>query len=321
MKRPKPTNEKPSKKRRMEKEESSGEESEESSEEDNPVARPSRNVFVDDEVSDDDMEDPGEDYESEEEEDSEEEEAVQVGKQISQARTSRAFFNKMNEQQMTEYFESRYSRANWNDDEGQYSSKKKRFLNKIAQSRTDDDAAIWIIKTRFGEAKKCATALFKKYCNLRNEGVDPKIKSVTIKEGSRDYIYIEAYQKGSVRDFVARVPGILANNKFPKIRDEEILDTISMKKCVLVAGGFVRFSKTLYRDDLAEIIETNENSGKVLLRVVPRIDYTKQRSGKDIDNELDLKANSKRKFTRIPKALFNQERIKNCGGKFINAKR
>uniref|UniRef100_A0AC35UFR7 DRB sensitivity-inducing factor large subunit n=1 Tax=Rhabditophanes sp. KR3021 TaxID=114890 RepID=A0AC35UFR7_9BILA len=313
MKRPKQTKEIPMKKMRMEVEQSSGEESEESSKEDNPVARPSRNVFVDVEVSDDDMEDSGEHYDSEEEEVSEEE-AMQVGKEMSQGRASRAFFNKMNEQQMTEYFENRYSRANWNDDEGQYSRKKKGFLNKIAEPRTDDDAGMWIIKTRFGDAKKCATALFKKYCNLRNEGVDPKIKSITIKEGSKDYIYIEAYQKGSVRDFVARVPAILANDKFTKIRDEEILNTIAMKKSVLVAGGFVRFSNTLYRDDLAEIIETNENSGKVLLRLVPRIDYSRQRSGKDIDNGLDSKANSKRKFTRIPKALFNQKRIKNCGG-------
>uniref|UniRef100_A0AC35UG06 Transcription elongation factor SPT5 n=1 Tax=Rhabditophanes sp. KR3021 TaxID=114890 RepID=A0AC35UG06_9BILA len=226
-------------------------------------------------------------------------------------------YQDMNEDELNVYFTEKYKKGPVQRPEDFEDMDESGFTKQTNTVRSDQDPAIFIIKTRIGEAKTTGATLFKKFCSERNRGENTSICSIMVKENLNQYIYIEAFSKSVVTNFVKGVPGILMNNTFSKVPNEEIVETIAIRKEAvnLEPGAYVRFKKTLYKEDLAEVINTDTADGKVLLRYLPRIDYTKMRGNmKDSLTPAELAERQKKKFSRIPKGPLNLEKVQKIGG-------
>uniref|UniRef100_A0AC35TPL3 Transcription elongation factor SPT5 n=1 Tax=Rhabditophanes sp. KR3021 TaxID=114890 RepID=A0AC35TPL3_9BILA len=223
-------------------------------------------------------------------------------------------YQDMNEDELNVYFTEKYKKVSVKRPEGMDDSG---FSKQTDTVRSEQDPTIFIVKTRIGEAKTTGATLFKKFCSERNRGENTSICSIMVKENLNQYIYIEAFLKSAVTHFIKGVPGILMNNTLSKVPNGEIVETIAIRKEVgdLEPGAYVRFKKTLYKEDLAEVINTDSTDGKVLLRYLPRIDYTKMRGNmKDSLTPAQLAERQHKKFSRIPKAPINLEKVQKIGG-------
>lgn len=71
------------------------------------------------------------------------------------------------------------------------------------------------------------------------------------------------------------------DNLFQMVPISEMVDTLKVVKNIptLKPGAYVRLKKTLYKDDLARIDSIDIASNRVVLVLIPRIDYSRMRGG------------------------------------------
>ncbi|CEF66563.1 Transcription elongation factor SPT5 [Strongyloides ratti] len=287
------------------------------------IKKPSRsaNPFINDEVSEDDEMSSVYDGTSDEESLGSEKELASAATNATATRRHRNLygqvFNKLSEDDLNAYFQAKYhSKRNnyYNDSEDECDRSKNGII-----SRPPDGAKLWIVKTKIGEAKNVAKILNSRLTVLNSTKDNRDIFSVISKDSEKSYVYVLSKNKFAVDSFIKGVRGVL-NQKLKAVRDEDYFDTITEKpKCISVKiGAFVRFKRTKFCGDLAQIVQIDEEENMVLLKLVPRIDYKKLRGQNRLNmDELDLIAEKKRKYKRIPKALFNSVKIKKCGGDFV----
>uniref|UniRef100_A0A0N4ZEX3 DRB sensitivity-inducing factor large subunit n=1 Tax=Parastrongyloides trichosuri TaxID=131310 RepID=A0A0N4ZEX3_PARTI len=299
--------------------ESEGEISSSDESEDEVVRRPGRKVnpFISDDVSEEEVEDDSEGS------DLEEEEAYSDNEVEETSRRRRGFYrnviNRLNEDDLNAYFQSKYN--NEDGEKDVYYSDSEEDNEEIDPTilRPGDGGKLWIIKTKIGEAKNVARLLQNKLSSLKRDNPNINITSVISKTTENSYVYVHSGSSIAVENFIKGTRGIL-NQKLKAVRDEDFVDTIREKKerINLKVGAFIRFKRTKYAGDLAQIIQIDEEDELVLLKVVPRIDYNKVRGQLRLEmTERDLLAEKKRKHKRIPRALFDPMRVKKKGGDFV----
>uniref|UniRef100_A0A0K0DWF8 DRB sensitivity-inducing factor large subunit n=1 Tax=Strongyloides stercoralis TaxID=6248 RepID=A0A0K0DWF8_STRER len=286
------------------------------------IRKPPRftNPFINDEVSeDDDNSSYYEDISEEESADSERKLAATTNA-IATGRHRNLYgqvFNKLSEDDLNAYFQAKYqSKRNsyYNDSEDDHNGSDSEIFN-----RPPDGAKLWIVKTKIGEAKNVAKILNSRLMTLKNTQDHPDIFSVISKQSEKSYVYVLSKNKFAVDSFIKGVRGVL-NQKLKAVRDEDYVDTITEKSqsISIKVGAFVRFKRTKFCGDLAQIVQIDEEDNMVLLKLVPRIDYKKLRGQLRLNmDEQEFIAEKKRKYKRIPKALFNPVKIKKCGGDYV----
>ncbi|KAF8375888.1 spt-5 [Pristionchus pacificus] len=273
-------------------------------------------ILDDVEVDSDDAEE--EEYESGDDtglEPKEREEAEKRMRQMEAERRKkeekRAAFLNMPEEDIEKYFEEKYKNsssggANFDDDDA---------LDDISQHGllpSTKDPNLWIVKCmRMGEEKLVAMQLMRKMIAYENRGEPLQIKSVVVKEGLKGLIYIEAFKQSHVAQ---AIDGISALNSFTitMVQIKEMVEVLRVVKDIptLKQGMYVRMKRTMFKDDLAQVDWVDISEGKVGLRLLPRIDYTRMRGALRSEND---KLGSAKKKKPAPRP-FDIDRIKEIGG-------
>lgn len=168
----------------------------------------------------------------------------------------------------------------------------------IAQRRllpSIDDPKLWLVGCRRGKTQVAVINLMQKALQLAAEGSPLKIFSAFASSHLDDRIYVEAYQQLHVVNAIKGM-NLLFENRMTIVPMEEMADVFAMdqvRKVSAKPGDFVRIKTGDYKGDLAQIWRLDEQKGKAVVKVVPRL-------GKTIGR------------TRPPPRLFNPQEYSNC---------
>ncbi|XP_011410252.2 PREDICTED: transcription elongation factor SPT5-like [Amphimedon queenslandica] len=178
------------------------------------------------------------------------------------------------------------------------------------------DPNLWTVKCRIGTEKETVMTLMRKFITLQTTDTPLLIKSATAVEGLHGYIYVESYKQQHVKQAIEDI-GNLAMGKWNQmmVPVNEMTDVLRVVKDSasrnLRQGSWVRIKRGIYRDDIAQVDYVDTSRNKVVLKMLPRVDYTSKKGAlKGTDDD----ANRKRRKSRPPAKLFDPEAIRELGG-------
>lgn len=177
------------------------------------------------------------------------------------------------------------------------------------------DPNLWIAKCVIGTEKECALKLMRKFIVHQSKDDPLQIKSVIAPEGSKGFVYIEAYKRTHVKQSVEGI-----NFLRMAIYDQEMVPTNQMKDVLRVIkstqqlkpGMWVRLKRGIYKDDLAQVDYVEAAQNQVSVKTIPRIDYNKARGFNSV------RAAPRAKNQRPQQKLFNEDSIRAIGGDISN---
>jgi transcription elongation factor SPT5 len=146
-----------------------------------------------------------------------------------------------------------------------------------------------------------------------------QIKSVTVPENVKGYIYIEAYNLTHVQTAIENIADLkIGRAKQQLLPITEMPDILRVKKRAdLKAKQYVRIKRGIYKDDIAQVDYSDPAQNQIYLKLLPRIDYTKPRGALRLTQNKSETLKRKRKPRPAAKP-FDPEAIRAIGGKVIN---
>lgn len=152
------------------------------------------------------------------------------------------------------------------------------------------DPKLWLVKCKMGKERDSVNELLHKFF-FNNKSNHLKIFSVISIDALKGSIYIEAYKEANVKEAIAGMSNLKENsikivpqNEMIQVFNYDKLEKIDIKK-----GQWVRVKSGLYENDLAQIIDIEDSSNKIYIKIIPRIfeltgkesigDYSKQMKG------------------------------------------
>ncbi|XP_064385499.1 transcription elongation factor SPT5-like isoform X2 [Halichondria panicea] len=175
------------------------------------------------------------------------------------------------------------------------------------------DPNLWTVKCRIGTEKETAMTLMRKCISLMSTENPLQIKSAVAVEGLKGYIYIEAFKQQHVKQAIEDI-GNLKIGKWQQLMVpiKEMTDVLRVVKDTnaLKRGSWVRIKRSIYKDDIAQVDYVDSSRNQVVLKMIPRIDYTRKRGVLRSSDE----EGRKRRRGRPPAKLFDPEAIRAIGG-------
>lgn len=134
-----------------------------------------------------------------------------------------------------------------------------------------------------------------------------QIHSIFYKENIKGHIYVEAKRKQDVLDALQGVSYVFLGKGGARVvilAENEYSGLLVIKKPELKmkAGDWVRFNKSKYAGDLAQVIEVMPESEKVVVKVVPRVEAP---SAPGASGAAGGRGKRKKSQVRPPPKLFN----------------
>ncbi|KAI0986284.1 hypothetical protein GJ496_008007, partial [Pomphorhynchus laevis] len=181
------------------------------------------------------------------------------------------------------------------------------------------DPNLWSIKCKIGEEKATALFLMRKFISLQTSANPLQIKSVVVKDGTKGYIYIEAYKRAHVKQAIQNIDSLKRGQyKQEMVSLREMTDVLKVVKEAddVAPDSWVRLRRGIYKDDLALVISADTIQNTITLKLIPRIDYQKKRGiFKTAEDKVPIQ--NKRRMTmfkRPPAKLFDIDAIRAVGG-------
>ncbi|XP_060070304.1 transcription elongation factor SPT5-like [Ylistrum balloti] len=175
------------------------------------------------------------------------------------------------------------------------------------------DPNLWLVKCRIGFERETAIQLMRKFIAYQFTDEPLQIKSVISKESLKGYIYIEAFKQTHVKQAMEGIGNLrmgLWSQQMVPIKEMTDVMKIVRESTILKAKAWVRLKRGLYKEDLAQVDFVEPAQNIVHLKLIPRIDYTRQRGV--LRNAQDTE---KRKKKRRPgQKLFDLDQIRQIGG-------
>lgn len=155
------------------------------------------------------------------------------------------------------------------------------------------DPKLWLVKCAIGREKEVAACLMQKYIDKPGE---VQIFSAVAVDHLESYIYVEAYREAHVREACKGLRYVIPQ-KIMLVPIKEMTNVLSGEsKATLSKGSWVRIKKSSeYGGDLARVVQVNNKTMKVRVKLLPRIDL--QALGKQLGGE---EAGKKTKFVPPP---------------------
>ncbi|KAF7639746.1 Transcription elongation factor SPT5 [Meloidogyne graminicola] len=220
----------------------------------------------------------------------------------------------MTEEEMERYFQERHA-AQVATHQGELDEDAYDDITQNGLLPSTKDPNLWIVRCRLGEEKNSCLQLMRKYITFQTTEEPLQIKSIVVKEGLKGMIYIEAFKKAHV---AKAIEGISALNQFQitMVPIKEMSDTLRVVKDTptLKPGSYVRITRGIYKEDLAQVDLVDVAQNRAHLKVVPRIDYTRLRGALKNQEENRPLRNKRRPLP----APFDLDRIKAIGGEVTN---
>ncbi|GBE62719.1 KOW motif domain-containing protein [Babesia ovata] len=187
-----------------------------------------------------------------------------------------------------------------------------------------NDPKLWMLKLNKAHSSKLvAISLLNKFLKLQSQGRHLGIYSCFAPDGVKGFIYIEADTKNAILDALADFRNInLRKLKMVPINEvSSIYAMESQQQIVPLIGEYVRIKSGRYAGDLAQVHESDELNGIVVVKVIPRL------KEEDVEIEQQIgedgfpivkppkEANTSRPKTKLYiKRLFDREAIELKGG-------
>ncbi|KAI6229076.1 Transcription elongation factor SPT5 [Aphelenchoides fujianensis] len=230
----------------------------------------------------------------------------------------------MTEEEMGRYFEAKHAQESYagrtvNDE----------MFDSISQNSllpTTKDPNLWIIKVREGQERAITLQLLRRCIAASNTDEPLNIASVICKDNLKGMLYVEARKKAYVERLI---DGIQAINPYEvkMVPIDQMVDTLKVVKKVpnLKTDDYVRVTRSMYKNDLAQVDWVDVAQNQVCLRLLPRIDYKKKRgSMRDTQNDdeeynddelssFKKAINRKSARSRPPAAPFDVDKIRELG--------
>ncbi|KAI6238149.1 Transcription elongation factor SPT5 [Aphelenchoides fujianensis] len=233
-------------------------------------------------------------------------------------------FANMTEEELGRYFDTRHAMDSYHgrtvNDE---------MFDSISQNSllpTTKDPNLWIIKVREGQERAITLQLLRRCIAASNTDEPLNIASVICKDNLKGMLYVEARKKAYVERLI---DGIQAINPYEvkMVPIDQMVDTLKVVKKVpnLKIDDYVRVTRSMYKNDLAQVDWVDVAQNQVCLRLLPRIDYKKKRgSMRDTQNDDEeynddelssfKKAISRKSArSRPPAAPFDLDKIRELG--------
>lgn len=172
--------------------------------------------------------------------------------------------------QQAKEIEERAKMSRTEDDQNTANFSQRRNLPSI------DDPKLWLVSCRKGKTQEAAINIMQKALHLHNEGRPLRIYSAFASSHLDDRIYVEAYQKLHVTEAISGMH-ILFDNRTTIVPMEEMADVFAMdqvRKVTAKPGDFVRIKTGDYKGDLAQVWRLDEQRGRAVVKVVPRLGKT-----------------------------------------------
>nr|CAD2168645.1 unnamed protein product [Meloidogyne enterolobii] len=286
-----------------------------------PRKRPTARDFIQDDVEVDDDDEDEDDYDGgdgdelfgvDPSERAEAERFLREQEKLKEKRRNK--YADMTEEEMERYFQERHA-AQVATHQGELDEDAYDDITQNGLLPSTKDPNLWIVRCRLGEEKNTCLQLMRKFLAFQNTEEPLQIKSVVVKEGLKGMIYIEAFKKAHV---AKAIEGISALNQFQitMVPIKEMADTLRVVKDTptLKPGSYVRLTRGIYKDDLAQVDLVDVAQNRVHLKLVPRIDYTRLRGALKNQEENRPLRNKRRPLP----APFDLDRIKAIGGEVTN---
>ncbi|KAA0192293.1 hypothetical protein HAZT_HAZT006833 [Hyalella azteca] len=175
------------------------------------------------------------------------------------------------------------------------------------------DPNLWMVKCRIGEEKATALQMMRKYIAYQHTEEPLQIKSLVAPEGVKGYVYIESFKQSHVKQAVEGVSnlriGLWTQTMVPI---QQMTDVLRVVKSVpsLKKNVWVRLRRGIFKEDLAQVDYVDSSQNNVMLKLIPRIDYTKKRGLLKTSQGDD----KRKKTPRPPQKLFDNVAIQAIGG-------
>merc|ERR1719410_1487444 len=160
------------------------------------------------------------------------------------------------------------------------------------------DPNLWMVKCRIGEEKQTVLQLMRKMIAYQHEEEPLQIRSVVAPEHVKGYIYVEAFKQSHVKAAIDGVSNLrMGTYTQQMVPIKEMTDVLRVVKeqAGLKSKQWVRIKRGVFKDDLAQVDYVDVASNQVLLKLLARIDYGRNRGALRSNAMEDLK---RKKFKR-----------------------
>ncbi|KAG1712147.1 Transcription elongation factor SPT5 [Nymphon striatum] len=217
------------------------------------------------------------------------------------------------EDEIEEYYRSKYadtkvSERRFGESEGELSDD----ITRQTLLPGVKDPNLWLVKCRIGEEKTVVIQLMKKFIAYQFTDDPLQIKSVIAPEGVKGYVYIESFKQTHVKQCIEGIGNLrLGQYQQMMVPIKEMTDVLKVVKeqTILKPRAWVRLKRGIFKDDIAQVDFVDTAQNQVHLKLLPRIDYTRNRGALRSTNDQD-----KKKKKRPTQKLFDIDRIRAIGG-------
>lgn len=151
-------------------------------------------------------------------------------------------------------------------------SKEVSVVSKQRELPSINDPKLWQVFCKSGKSKEVVINLLSK-C-LHQDTV--QIYSAFASSFVNDCVYVEAYQKFDVVLAIKGMHGVY-ESRLSVVPISEMVDVFAMDNSCEIKyniGEFVRIRSGKYKEDLAQVVVTEEHLGRATVRLVPRLEIT-----------------------------------------------
>lgn len=180
---------------------------------------------------------------------------------------------------------------------------------------TNKDPNLWLVKCKPGKEMDIALNMQRKF--LHHQEIDDTlpIYSVVTRSTLRGYVYVEAKSSKHVQDAIDQMNNLYIT-KISLVPLNEMVDVLRAKpkRSTLKIGSWSRIKHGKYKGDLAQIMEVSENNLTCVVKLIPRIDYSKEirekkrkirlRPQQRFFNPKDIPRRSDKSLTRNQRGLW-----------------
>ncbi|EZG43845.1 putative transcription factor [Gregarina niphandrodes] len=139
---------------------------------------------------------------------------------------------------------------------------------------------LWKVRTvRPGVEREACVAVLRKFASERSRGAF-MIASAFASDSVKGSIYVEAPSQNAIQKHLGDIRQLLTSGpNVKRVPVKEMADVFQMdarREELPRLGEWVRFQRGPYAGDLALVSALDENAGSVVVRVIPRIDLSKE---------------------------------------------
>ena len=191
------------------------------------------------------------------------------------------------EEEMQRYVQERYERQAQEDiDIGGYDAEETE-VEKQARLPTIKDPKLWLVRCKRGEEQDLLVRIMQKANVFAERGTPLSICGAAHHANLKGYIYVEARNAQSVKTALKGMQDVFHSRDFEMVSLNEMPDALRAPKGKEVrvrVGSWLKVRGGPYKGDLGKVVFINEETERLKVMLVPRIDFQEWDTRRENDN-------------------------------------